>query len=128
MNLLLDTCALLAIAGNAGKLSNKAKKALASAKAVFVSPVTAWEVAIKVKSGKIRMRVPVCEWYRFSLDRFHLQEIPLAAEHLCAAADLPAIHRDPFDRVLVALAMDLNLPIMTSDRSIPAYPGIRAIW
>jgi PIN domain nuclease of toxin-antitoxin system len=47
---------------------------------------------------------------------------------LCAAADLPPLPRDPFDRVLVATAMDRGLVLLTSDRVIPTYPGVREIW
>jgi PIN domain nuclease of toxin-antitoxin system len=128
MNVLLDTCALLALVGNVDSLSKPASQALASASLVFVSPIIAWEIAIKVKSGKLRMKVPVQDWYRDSLERYHLQEIPLSAESLCAAADLPSIHRDPFDRVMIAIAMERNLPILTSDRTIPKYTGIHVIW
>ncbi|PAW63480.1 MAG: hypothetical protein B9S38_17465 [Verrucomicrobiia bacterium Tous-C4TDCM] len=46
----------------------------------------------------------------------------------CAAADLPLLHRDPFDRVLVATAMERGLVLLTSDRVIPTYPGVRVIW
>ena len=47
---------------------------------------------------------------------------------LCAAADLPQLHRDPFDRVLVATAMERGLVPLTSDRVIPTYPGVRVVW
>ena len=52
----------------------------------------------------------------------------LDAALLCAAADLPLIHRDPFDRVLVAMAQRDGLTILTSDRLIPKYPDIVSIW
>ena len=60
--------------------------------------------------------------------RYELVELPLDVRIACAAAALPAIHRDPFDRVLVALAGDRALTILTSDENIPKYPGVRTIW
>jgi PIN domain nuclease of toxin-antitoxin system len=128
MNLLLDTCALLALAGQVGKLPRKASLALAKASTVFVSTVTPWEIAIKFKSGKLQLSCPVEEWFSDSLLRYELEEIKLSAPLLCRAADLPLIHRDPFDRVLVATALQENLVILTSDSAIPMYPGIRVAW
>ena len=128
MNLLLDTCALLALAGQAGKLPRKAANALSSANAAHVSTVSAWEIAIKAKAGKIHMSGSVDDWFRTALHHYHLQEIPLASGLLCAASDLPLLHRDPFDRVLVATALAHKLTILTSDRIIPTYPGIKDVW
>jgi len=128
MNLLLDTCALLALVGQVGKLPRKAAGALAKASAVYVSTVSAWEIGIKCKSGKIHLTRPAEDWFRDALLRYELQEIKLTAALLCHAADLPLIHRDPFDRVLVVTAVEENLVILTSDRIIPTYSGVRVVW
>jgi len=128
MKLLLDTCALLALAGQVGRLPRKASSALASASAVFVSTVTPWEIAIKCKSGKLHISRPTEEWFRDSQLRYELQEVALPAALLCHAADLPLIHRDPFDRVIIATAQRQDLTILTSDRVIPTYPGVRVVW
>lgn len=128
MNVLLDTCALLALAGGAGTLPEQAANAIARASSVAVSAVSVWEIAIKVKTGKLRLERPVLDWYAESIARYHLDEIPLPASLLCAAADLPLLHRDPFDRVLIAAALDRGWLLVTSDRVIPTYPGVRVIW
>ena len=128
MRLLLDTCALLALSGQAGRLSRSASRALTAPESVFVSPVTAWEIAIKAKSGKLRLATTADDWFRLTLERYHLFEAPFRTGLLCAAADLPLIHRDPFDRVLVATCLSENLTILTSDKVIPVYPGVHAIW
>lgn len=128
MNLLLDTCALLALSGQAGKLSRPASRALTSPDLVFVSPVTAWEIAIKARSGKLRLGIPPKEWFQQTLARYYLSEIPLQTSLLCEAAELPLLHRDPFDRVLVACAISRNLTILTSDRMISTYPGVKVVW
>ena len=128
MNLLLDTCGLLALAGGAGKLPARAAQAISDADQIFVGAVSAWDIAIKARSGKLRLSCPVRDWFAEALSRYHLEEIALSSGLLCEAADLPPIHRDPFDRVLVAMALEQNLAIITSDRIIPGYPGVRVIW
>lgn len=128
MNLLLDTCALLAL--SQGTLPKNSESALRTAPLAIVSPITPWEIAIKVKNGKLTVPMPPLDWVQ-SLALRHQLEGPtggLDAALLCAAADLPLLHRDPFDRVLVATALRLNLTILTSDQSIAAYPGIQTLW
>jgi PIN domain nuclease of toxin-antitoxin system len=128
MNVLLDSCALLALA--TGSLPKAAREALADSSEAFVNPVVVWEIAIKVKTGKLQLPEPPLRWVE-ELARRHslnLERVMPDASILCAAADLPLLHRDPFDRVLVATAMDRGLVLLTSDRVIPTYPGVRVIW
>lgn len=126
MNVLLDTCALLALAR--GELPKRAAAALKSAPEANVSTVTPWEVAIKVAAGKLRLREPPVQWFLGLSERCELRELPVDARVACAAAALPPIHRDPFDRVLVALAQAYGLTVLTSDENIPKYPGVRTLW
>jgi PIN domain nuclease of toxin-antitoxin system len=67
-------------------------------------------------------------WFQALAKRHSLREIPLDVRTACAAAALPAIHRDPFDRVLVALAQAEQLTILTSDENIAKYPGVKILW
>ena len=128
MNLLLDTCALIALA--CGKLPPRARQALRAAPEAILSPVAVWELAIKVKSGKLKLPDPPLVWVEQLAARHGLllPESDLKPALLCASADLPLIHRDPFDRVLVVTALARQLTIVTSDRIIPTYPGITTIW
>ena len=126
VNVLLDTCALLAL--SRGDLPDSAASALASAPEAYVSTVTAWEVAIKVNAGKLRLKVPPLQWFSALIERHALREVHLDARTVCAAASLPAIHRDPFDRVLGALAQARELVVLTSDEHIPKYVNLRSIW
>ena len=126
MNVLLDTCALLAL--SRGELPENAASALALAPEACVSTVTAWEVAIKVSAGKLRLNVPPLKWFSALVERHALREVQLDACTVCAAASLPAIHRDPFDRILVALAQARGLAVLTSDKHIPKYAGLKSIW
>jgi PIN domain nuclease of toxin-antitoxin system len=126
VSVLLDTCALLALA--AGELPEASASALKQDAEAFVSVVTAWELAIKVAAGKLRLAEPPARWFGHILERYDLREVPLDAGVACAAAALPLLHRDPFDRALVALAQSRGSLVLTSDRHIARYPGIATRW
>ena len=126
MNVLLDTCALLALAR--GELPEGASAALKVAPEACISTVSAWEVAVKAANGKIRLKEPPLSWFLGLSERYGLREVPLDAQTACGAAALPFLHRDPFDRVLVALAQARALTILTADHNISAYPGINTLW
>lgn len=127
MRLLLDTSAALHLA--AGTLSSAAVDALRSGGLAVLSPVVPWEMAIKIKAGKLEVPLPPLD-YCVSLARRHRLTLPregLDAALLCAAADLPLIHRDPFDRILVATAIREQMAVLTPDRMIARYP-VTTIW
>src|SRR5688500_16419807 len=126
MNVLLDTCALLALAG--GELPDGAAGALRQAPEAYVSIVSPWEVAIKVAGGKLRLLEPPVQWFLGLVERYDLREVPLDAGIACAAAALPLLHRDPFDRVIVALAQAQGFTILTADQNIGKYAGVTTLW
>ena len=88
MNVLLDTCALIALAD--GELPDAAADAVRHAPEAYVSIVSPWEVAIKVAGGKLRLMEPPVQWYLGLIDRYDLREAPLDAGIVCAAAALLA--------------------------------------
>lgn len=90
--------------------------------------ISAWEVAIKVASLKLRLKGQPLDWFRGLVERYELRLLPLDADTACAAAALPAIHRDPFDRVIVAIARAQNLTVLTSDENIKRYAGVNTVW
>ena len=124
--MLLDTCALLALAR--GELPPGAATAVRAARVASVSVVSAWEVAIKAAAGKLRLTLPPVQWYLGLVEQYDLQEIPLDVNVVCAAAALPPIHRDPFDRVLVALALARALRVVTPDQNIAQYSDVTTVW
>jgi PIN domain nuclease of toxin-antitoxin system len=126
MNVLLDTCALLALAQ--GDLPDSAAAALRKAPEAYVSVVSPWEVAIKAAGGKLRLIEQPLQWFQGLVERYELREIPLDAGVACAASTLPLLHRDPFDRVIVALAQERGLTILTADENIRKYPGVTTRW
>ena len=126
MNVLLDTCALLALAR--GELPETAARALRAAPEASVSVVSAWEVAIKAAAGRLRLAQSPVQWFLGLTERYDLRELSLDAVTACAAAALPALHRDPFDRVIVALAQARALTVLTSDENIASYPSVTTVW
>ena len=126
MNVLLDTCALLALAR--GELPGRAAAALRAAPEAHVSVVTPWEVAIKVAAGRLRLTGTPVQWFAGLLERYDLRELPLDTRIVCAAAALPPIHRDPFDRVIAALAQAHGLTVLTSDKVLAKYAGVSTLW
>ena len=126
MNVLLDTCALLALAD--GDLPAGATLALRKAPGAYVSSVSPWEVAIKAAGGKLQLLEPPARWFVGLLERYQLLEVPVDAAVACAAAALPLVHRDPFDRVIVALAQTHEFTVLTSDENIQKYAGVRTLW
>jgi len=126
MNVLLDTCAVLALAR--GDLPDRAASALRAAPEAIVSVVSAWEIAIKVAAGKLQLTQSPLQWFLGLTERYALRELPLDARTACAAAALPRLHHDPFDRVIVALAQAQALTVLTSDENIARYPSVTTLW
>jgi PIN domain nuclease of toxin-antitoxin system len=128
MNLLLDTCALIALSNDS--LTRLARKNPLRAPDAVISPIAVWKIAIKVKAGKLQLPCPPPEWAGALAERHSLamRSGNVETAIFCHAADLPLIHRDPFDRVLIATAQLQNFTILTSDRIIPTYPGVRTTW
>jgi PIN domain nuclease of toxin-antitoxin system len=88
---------------------------------LLLSAVSAWELAIKQGQGKLDLRVPVRQFFRSALRELAATELSVVAEHAAAVETLPAIHRDPFDRLLVVQAEQQGAQLLTADRTLPAY-------
>ena len=119
MNLLLDTHALLWWLDDNPTLSAEARDAIADGRnLVFVSAVVIWEVRVKQSLGKLQLPSN----FREVLDSQAFDELPLTVDHAHRLAELPPLHRDPFDRMLVAQAMAERLTVVTRDPDIARYP------
>ena len=125
MNILLDTHALLWWLDDHPFLSKRARTAIADGNnLVFISAAVIWEIRIKQALGKLD--VPAN--FRQVLDRQPFEILTITAEHAHAVGDLPAFHRDPFDRMLIAQAKVESFTIVTRDTIIKQYkiPIIKA--
>ena len=118
MNLLLDTHVLIWALENNPILSGQARKAIIDGENfVFISAVTTWEISIKKAMGKLKSPDNLLDEIR--LHRFTPLNITL--EHALLAGKLPLIHKDPFDRMLIAQTMIEKLTLVTKDKLIAQY-------
>lgn len=124
--MLLDTCALLWLSEGSPSLSKGVRKRLASAALVYVSAISAFEIGLKHRSGKLSLPLPPAEWFGAVVDHHALTVHPLDWEICLAATTLPALHKDPCDRFIIATARKLAVPVVTSDPHFGAY-GIEVV-
>lgn len=123
MNLLLDTHLLLWAADVVGKLPPGAHAMMADpGNVLFFSAASIWEVAIKYSSGKANFHVDPNLLHR-GLQENGFLELPVSGIHALAVGALPPIHKDPFDRLLVAQAIAENLTLLTADAVVARYPA-----
>ena len=125
MRLLIDTHVFLwAVSGNR-QLKPSARQLLADADAVYVSAASLWEIAIKVRLGKLEGDVSALA---AAVEGSGFQELPISARHAAAVAQLPLHHSNPFDRLLLAQAFVEPLRFVTADRALTAYgPGVEVV-
>ena len=126
MKLLLDTHALLWFATNDAQLSRTADSVISDAQnKVFVSPVSYWELAIKVSIGKYPLSVPFETLMTNAIDGNQFQILPIEPKHVAEICSLPHYHRDPFDRLIIAQAIVEQMTVVSSDKEFRAYPITR---
>ncbi len=127
MKILLDTHALIWWFNEPAKLSPKAFSILRSpGNTVLISAAVAWELAIKVNLGKVDALSFISELANHTA-REGFTELPINIGQAVRAGLLPRRHRDPFDRLLVAQAQDLNVPILSADRTLDQY-DVKRLW
>jgi PIN domain nuclease of toxin-antitoxin system len=118
MRLLLDSHTLIWVLTDDAKLSPKARKLLQTAKEVYVSTASFWEMAIKQNLGKLNLEL---EEIIEATQQSGIQELPVSAEHTLALIGLETLHKDPFDRLIVAVAKAEPMRLLTADSAVAAY-------
>ncbi|MFM1958916.1 MAG: hypothetical protein RL588_433 [Pseudomonadota bacterium] len=122
MNFLLDTHILLRAASGVD-LGDRLRRLLEDpANRLVFSAASIWEIAIKSGLGRPDFDVPSGVFRRGLLEAGY-EELPVTGAHAAALQGLPPLHRDPFDRILVAQALVESLTLVTADRTILTYPG-----
>ncbi|MGD0631696.1 MAG: type II toxin-antitoxin system VapC family toxin [Terracidiphilus sp.] len=121
MRLLLDTQIVYWLFYEPNSLPKKAREQIVEAAAVYVSSVTVWEIAIKVRIGKMNADP---KQLVLLLESAGFRELPVFSRHAVLVADLPLHHADPFDRLLVAQAMSEPLNLLTADTQLMQYGPI----
>ena len=111
------------------RLSTKAKNILRSDQhELYFSMVSLWELSIKIRLGKLRTLTSSVAFLHDSLKANAIRILPLRYEDILSLEQLPAHHRDPFDRLLIAQAMTNGLQLLTEDAAIRGYENVSAIW
>ena len=129
MNYLLDTSTFLWYVSAQAELSPQARSIVGDLRNnVYLSFVSIWELSIKYRIGKLELTMDsLSDWLdtHLAANSFRLLEIKVT--HLLQYANLPLVHRDPFDRLLIAQSQVENIPVLTSDVAFDSYE-IQRVW
>lgn len=128
MRALFDTHALLWWLSDDPALSRPARKLIEAPKnTMIVSAASAWEIATKVRLGKLPTAVDLAANFASYMERSRFDLLPISAEHAIRAGLLPGPHKDPFDRMLIAQAQAEAIPLVTNEQVFAEY-DVRRIW
>jgi PIN domain nuclease of toxin-antitoxin system len=128
MDILLDTCSFLWLTLEPEKLSDRAMREFESpANTIFLSSVSSWEIAIKYQLNKLYIPAPPAVFIPQAREHQNIASLQLSEEHSFHLSQLPLIHKDPFDRILICQAIENGMAILTSDSFIQQYP-VKVIW
>jgi PIN domain nuclease of toxin-antitoxin system len=128
MRLLLDTHTLIWWATLSENLSQTALELIENSQNVlFLSVASVWEMQIKCQSGKPELGKPLAQLIANQQANNSLRILPVDLSHIYALQNLPNIHRDPFDRIMIAQATVENLPFVSVDALFDGYP-VQRIW
>lgn len=128
MRVLLDTHIFLWMISDPGKLSRLVKNILESKEnEIFLSAVSGWEIAIKYQIGKLRLAENPDVYIPRKAEENSLELLSIEMNHAVNVSNLPDIHNDPFDRLLISQSQLENLPLITNDEKIKRY-SIDTIW
>lgn len=131
--IVLDTHALIWWASDDRQLSAAARKAIEAEQAqegqILISAISAWEIAMLVSSGRLALAMDVDEWLAMVEALPAVAWAPVSTRLAVQSVRLPGVfHKDPADRLIVALAREYNAQLVTADRRIQDYPHVRWVW
>jgi PIN domain nuclease of toxin-antitoxin system len=128
VRLLLDTCTFLWIVTGSTRLSKQAAQWFSDpSNEVYLSAVSAWEIAVKHSLGTLRLPAPLLDFIPSQREAHGIAALPLTEEEVLYLPKIPQLHRDPFDRMLICQAVVNGFAVLTPDELISQYP-IRTLW
>lgn len=128
MRVLLDTCTLIWATLSPSALSREAQKVIADeGNTILVSAASAWEIATKVRVGKLPGAEKLESNYLDTMETAGYTLLAIDTESALRAGRLAAEHRDPFDRMIAAQALGLDIPVLSPDAAFEQF-GVRRIW
>lgn len=126
---LLDTCTLLWLAADQRKLSETAKRQIDNhPDSLFVSAISAFEIALKYRQRKLGLPQPPMDWFTEIMEFHGIRELPVTSSIAILSTQLPPMHNDPADRMIIATAVLNTLTIITCDELIAQYQQVKVIW
>ena len=130
--IVLDTHALIWWVNGDAQVSDPARTAIERAQKggrVLVSAISIWEIVMLVERGRIALAMDLDQWLSAVQDLDGVEVMPVSAQVAMQSATLPGdFHKDPADRMIVALARELNAPVITADQKIQQYAHVRWVW
>jgi len=130
--IVLDTQAWLWWVHDPSRLSRRAEAAIEKAEkadGIRVSVISVWEIAIKTDLGKLELPQEINEWFRQASSYPNLVVEPVSAVDAIASTQLPGkFHKDPADRIIIAMSRRYGVELVTSDKLIRAYPHVSTVW
>lgn len=128
MKLLLDTHALVWTLAEPNRLSPRARMAVSDpGSMLFASVTSAWELAILQSLGRVQLDVPLESVFTVHLAAMGIRLLPIQLGHVTRLSTLPQIHRDPFDRMIIAAALAEEFAIVSRDREFSRY-DVSVVW
>ena len=128
MKYLLDTVTWLWSVGPLEKIGRTGLEILSDGKAeVYLSAASSWEIAIKAQLGKFDLPEPPASYIPNRLAQQGIRSLSITQVHAVKVYDLPRVHADPFDRLIIAQAIVEDMTVLTADRAFGKYP-VEIIW
>ena len=132
MRCILDTCTFTGPEPEGTRRSRRARRVIddaANREELHLSVISCWEVAKLVERGRLRLELPVRDWVERGLTRSGLTLLPLSPAIAIESTELPGeMSLDPADQIIVATARHHSLAVVTPDRRIVSYDGVRTVW
>lgn len=121
MDLLLDTQVFLWFLADSRRLKRRARDSIRQAQRVCVSSASIWECCIKIGLGRLQADPAALV---AGIEASGFDPLPITARHALATASLPTLHKDPFDRMLIAQAVTEGMVLLTADRQLEGYSAL----
>jgi PIN domain nuclease of toxin-antitoxin system len=127
MKAILDTHTFLWAILNDRRLSRRAQQIFTGPNDLWLSVASVWEILIKVKTGKLPLPQPSGPYLVKKLGENKIEVLPINLNHVLRTEKMPVLHRDPFDRILIAQSLEEKLPLVTADPVFERY-DVQVIW
>ena len=127
MKYMMDSCTFLWYIETSSRLPESVRELIDTTKYVSVSQATFWEIAIKQTTGKLALNMSMSELEEKCREN-NITILPLKLAYFERIKTLPLIHRDPFDRIIIASAIEEDLTLLTNDGEIVKYQDVKTLW